>query len=295
VNFSDRAPSTDWEPVSHPGADAAEAWFQADGEPLAVAFRVPAGRFEVEDITQLLTVEDLLTAVGIPAADVESWGFRDETHFGHGGTNLEFQRLLPGPPAGESHLTVRVRLRGAGVGGAGEVPPEAWQALDALWKNILGLEATIDNLRLGMGGLTSEMDGAFKRQLNVEEKVNALQSDVLQWTKAKNVGRFVLPRVREFVHRATWAVAAAERKRLEELVENYLKPRVPLADMAEFRAQLEHLQKDRQVLLAQGNAVAQECRNILSEIQRAVSSLSRNAAQRAREKRSAGRNKGKHL
>ena len=45
----------------------------------------------------------------------------------------------------------------------------------------------------------------------------------------------------------------------------------------------------------QGNAVGQECRGILAEIQRAVGTLQRNAADRARQKRSSGRDKGKHL
>jgi hypothetical protein len=56
---------------------------------------------------------------------------------------------------------------------------------------------------------------------------------------------------------------------------------------------MEHLQKDRQVLFATGNAIYQECRGITAEIQRALSTLQRNAADRARQKRSAGREKGK--
>jgi hypothetical protein len=61
------------------------------------------------------------------------------------------------------------------------------------------------------------------------------------------------------------------------------------------REQLEHLQKDRQVLAAQGATVSQDCRGILSEIQRALGTLQRNAADNARRKRSASREKGKHF
>jgi hypothetical protein len=53
------------------------------------------------------------------------------------------------------------------------------------------------------------------------------------------------------------------------------------------------LQKDRQVLFAQGNAVMQECRGIIAEIQRAAGTLQRNAADNARRKREASRQKGK--
>jgi hypothetical protein len=106
---------------------------------------------------------------------------------------------------------------------------------------------------------------------------------------------YALPKVREFVHRATWAAAVAERKALEELVENHIKPRVPFPEMGHVRERLEHLQKDRQVLYAQGNAVSQECRGILAEIQRAFSALQRNAADRARKERESRREKGKYL
>ena len=52
-------------------------------------------------------------------------------------------------------------------------------------------------------------------------------------------------------------------------------------------------QADRQVLAAQGNAVSQDCRGILDEVNRAVRTLQQNAADRARQKRSAARTKGK--
>ena len=176
-----------------------------------------------------------------------------------------------------------------------EVPLEKWQALEALWKAVLGLEASIDSMRMSVEGARAEMESAFKKQLMVEEKVNALQSDVAQWNKAKVRIHFALPKAREFVHRATWAAGQAERKRLEEIFRTHIEPRVPLPNMDEVREQLEHLQKDRQVLFAQGNSVYQECRGILSEVQRALSTLQRNAADIARKKRSAGREKGKHF
>ena len=176
-----------------------------------------------------------------------------------------------------------------------DVPLEQWQALDALWKAILGLEASIDASRLGMDGLRAEMETAFKRSLNVEEKLNALQADIGQWNKAKGRVHYALPKVREFIHRATWAIAVPERKRLEEIYRDYIEPRKPLPELDQVREQMEHLQKDRQILFAQGNAVYQECRGIIGEIQRAVSTLQRNAADRARQKRSAGREKGKYF
>ncbi len=180
-------------------------------------------------------------------------------------------------------------------GGERDVPPEKWQALETCWKAILGLEASIESLRLSLDGLRAEMEAAFRKSLTVEEKVHALQADVAQWTKAKSRVHYALPKVREFIHRATWAAGAHERKRLEDLFRNHIEPRVPFPQMDHEREQLEHLQKERQVLFGQGNTVSQECRGILADIQRALGTLQRNAADRARKERSTRREKGKYF
>jgi hypothetical protein len=299
VNVSERVPSSDWEPLTHQGAEIAQVWFKPDSEPLALVFRVSRTRLEADDLAQQPTVEDLLQAAGISNEEADTWQFLEEFHVGMDGTNLEVKRVLPPPPPDESYLTIHLRLKpptqARTEGEAQELTPEQWQALDATWKTILGLEASIDALRLSMDGLRMEMESGFKKTLNVDEKVHCLQSDVSQWTKAKNRIHYGLPKVREFVHRATWAHAVPERKRLEEVVKNNIEPRIPLSDMDDIRERLGHLQKDRQVLFAQGNAVNHECRGLLAEIQRALSTLQRNAVENQRRKRSAGRNKGKHL
>jgi hypothetical protein len=116
------------------------------------------------------------------------------------------------------------------------------------------------------------------------------------WNKAKSRVHYVIPKAREFIHRATWALGVPERKRLADIVRSHLEPRVPFPDVDAFREQLEHLQKDRQVLSGQGAAVTQECRAVLGDIQRSLGTLQRNAADRARQKRSARKwEKGKHF
>lgn len=175
----------------------------------------------------------------------------------------------------------------ATAGGDPEVPLEKWQALDGLWKAILVLEANIESSRLGMNGLRAEMESAFKQALAVEEKLHASQADVAQWTRAKNRIHFALPKVKEFIHRATWALAAVERKQLEEIVRTHIEPRIPFPDVDKVREEMEHLQKARQVLFAQGNSVQQECRSLTSECQRCLSTLRRTAADNARKKRDA--------
>ncbi len=171
---------------------------------------------------------------------------------------------------------------------------ETWQGLEAAWKAILNAESSIDASRLSMDGLRSDMEAAFRKTLGVEEKLNALQLDVSQWNQAKSRVHYALPKVREFIHRATWALGVPERKSLEEIVKNHIEPRIPFPDVDAVRQQMEHLLKSRQVLFAQGNAVYQECRGITAGIQNTLSTLQRNAADSARRKRDAKRQKGKY-
>jgi hypothetical protein len=301
VGSSEQVPSNEWTPLEHLWEDIADAWFKPDGDASTFMFRVPADRWATDNASPPLTVEALLDAAAIATDEVQSWRFGDTAEAAESWTNSGVTHTLPPPAPGATYLTVYVHMKPQAPPAVldesadGDVPPEKWQALEATWRAILGLEATIDALRLGMGGLGSEMETAFKRSMTVEEKVNALQSDIAQWNKGKSRVHYALPKLREFIHRATWASAAPERKRLEELIQQYIEPRIEFAELDVTREQLGHLQKDRQVLLAQGNAVNQECRGILAEIQRAFSTLQRNAAERARKQKDARRTKGKYL
>jgi hypothetical protein len=283
VSVAERIPSTGWVSLTHGGDEVAEAWSMPDGDAVTVVFLVPRRRLEGDDPARRATVGALLDAAGIPPAAVAWWRLGDATDPGGPDPGAP----LPPPAADETHLTVYVRLRPDG-------PSEAWQAVEALWKTVLGLEAGIDVARLAADGLRGEMEAEFRRPLTVEEKLHALQADVAAWTKAKSRVHFALPKAREFVHRATWAAAAPDRQRLGEVFRPGGPPAPPPA-ADDVRGRLEHLQKDRQVLTAQGNAVLQECRSALAEVRTALAALRRNAADRARQKRSAGREKGKHF
>lgn len=285
-------PATEWVTLEHRGEHVAEAWFMPDGGRSTVVFLVPRTRLEADPVS----LETLLDVANVLPGEVESWRLGDGSASGTGGADPGLGQPLPPPPDDDDQLTVYVTLKPAPPATDADVadlPPEGWQALEVLWKTILGLEAGIDAARLSVDGLRNEMDSAFRRQLGVDEKVNALQADVSNWTKAKSRLHHAIPKAREFVHRATWALAVPERKALDEVVRNHVVPRVPFAGLGRVRGQLEHLQKDRQLLLAQGNAVNQDCRGVLDETNRALRALQRNAADRARQKRSAGREKDK--
>jgi hypothetical protein len=174
-----------------------------------------------------------------------------------------------------------------------EIPEAKWQDLEARWNAILGLEAGIDTARISMEALRAELEASLRKVLTGDEKYHALNADVAQWNKAKSRIVFALPKAREYIHRATWAAGTPERKKLDEIFKNHIRPRVPCPRIDQVVEQLESLLKDRQVLSAQGVSVYQECKSISAEVEGALRTLRSNAAARATKKRGATQARGK--
>ncbi len=301
MNFSEQPPSKQWAALKYRGETIAEVWFKPEGKSFALTFRVPQKSFQIPGMGQLLTIENLLAAVAIAADEVESWCQGEVGHSAKDGSNPELRNPLPPPPQDATHLTIYVNIKPppqavpSEESSQPEIPLEKWQELEARWNAILGLEATIDGQRQRMEGLRTEMESAFRKTLTADEKVHALNSDVAQWNKAKGRVHYALPKMKEFIHRATWAMGTPERKKLEELFKEHSPPPGPIAEMDKVPAQLEFLLKDRQVLSAQGVAVLQECQGISAEIQGALRTLQSNAAANIRKNLGAARKKGKFI
>jgi hypothetical protein len=138
-----------------------------------------------------------------------------------------------------------------------------------------------------MEGLRAEMEASSRGMLTPDERVHALNADVAQWNKAKTRVHYALPKAREFIHRATWATGAPERKKLEEIFKNHIRPRVPFPQMDKVMEELDNLLKDRQVLSAHGVAIYQECKCISAEVQGTLRTLQGNAAANAAKKKGA--------
>jgi hypothetical protein len=299
VDFSKQPPSKQWAALKYRGEKFAEVWFKPEGEACALTFRVPLKSFHNPGLGQKLTTENLLKAVDIAPDEVESWRHGDVSHPGMHGSNPELSDPIPPPPQDGTQLDIYVRLKAPSQAVAGaesgevEVTSAKWQDFEARWRAILGLEATMDTLRISMEGLRTEMEASSKKMLTTEEKLHALRADVAQWTKAKNRAHHALPKARDFLHRSTWATGSPERKQLAELYKNYIQPRIPFPEMDKLLEQLENLQKDRQVLSALGVAVYQECKRISADVQGALKTLQSNAAANAYKKQRANRAKGK--
>jgi hypothetical protein len=291
VNFSEQPPSKQWAALKYRGEKVAEVWFKPEGEPFALTFRIPQKSFQTPGMGQQLTPETLLKAVAIATEEVDSWRHGDVSHSGMNGSNPELRNPLPTPPQDVTYLDIDVRLKPPPQAlahnecGELEVPPAQWRDLEARWTAILSLEAAMDTLRASMEGLRAEMEASTKTTLTTEEKLHAPRADVAQWNKAKNRVHHALPKVREFIHRAVWALGLPERKELEEFYKNHIRPHIPLPQMDKVLEQLDHLHKDWQVLFGHGVTAYNECKNIAADVQGALRTLQRNAAGNAYKKK----------
>jgi hypothetical protein len=299
VNYSEQAPSKQWAALKFRGEKFADVWFKPEGEPFALTFRIPQSSFQLPGIGQLLTTENLLAAVGIATEEVESWRREGCSPSGVNESLSELGSPLAPPPQDVPHLILYVSLKPppATVAPVERAEPEISEAkrqeLAARWRAIQELEASIDTLRISMEGLRTEMEASSRKTLTGEEKVHALNSDVAQWNKAKSRVLYALPKVREFIHRSTWAAGAPERKKLEEFFKHHIRPRSPFPQIDNLGEQLDNLLRDRQVLSAHGVTVYQECKSISVDIQGVFRTLQSNAAANATKKKNAEGARGK--
>ena len=286
MNFAEQPPSERWAALKHRGQAIAGVWFKPEGEPSALLIRIPRTSFELPRIAEQLTPLQLLRAVGLSADEIESWHRDDDSD-----SSPELDRPLASPPEEAVHLDLRFTLKSPApatipeVSAGAMIPEETWQYLEGRWEAILNVESSVNAMRLSAESLRIEMESSARKTLVLEEKANALSADMVFWNKAKNRIRFAVPKLREFIHRATWAAGAAERKQVEEYVLGHVRPRISMPEPDRVVALFDSLLKNRQVLAAQGVLVAQEGRSILNEVEGALRTLLRNSASNAAKKK----------
>jgi hypothetical protein len=289
VNFSELPPSKQWAALKYRGEKFAEVWFKPEGEPFVVAFQIPRASFQLPDIGQQLTLENLLKAVGIAPEEIESWRQDDVSYSGAHGSNPLFHAALNPPSLQVGYLGLYVHVKPPV-----EITPTKWHDLETRWRAILTSEATMETLRISMESLLAEIESMAKKPLTMEEKTYAPRADVALWNKAKSRVHNAVPKMKDYIHRSVWAMGAPERKRLEELYNDCIRPQIPFPHVDEIMKQLEELRKDRQVLSAHGKTIYQECKGISAELQTAMRTLHHNAVS-AQKKKEAASAKGRRF
>ena len=299
MSFSEHPPSKQWAALKFRGEIFAEVWFKPREDPLVLTFRIPKESFQIPGMAQQLTIENLLKAVAVTPAEVESWRQGDLCYSGQDGSSPDFKSALPPPAQHATHLDIDVRIKAAPESVASNENKERaassakWQDFETRWKSILALEATIETLRISMEGLLTEVESLSKKPLTMEEKTYAPRADVAHLNKARNRVHIALPKIKDFIHRSVWATGSPERKRLEEIHDEHVQSHLASAEIDEVLKQLEGLRKDRQVLSAQGKTIYQECKGISAELQTVLRTLHGNAVNAQKKKGAAG-SKGRH-
>jgi hypothetical protein len=298
LDFAEVPPSRQWQALKYRGEPCAEVWFKPENQPLALAFRVPRASFDNEELAELLTAANLLGSVGISVELVDSWRIENAGGKATADAPPTLEASLPRPEeqAEQLHLLVQLKPTPKEVAQSespSDIPEAKWNEIESRWNAVLGLEASLETLRISVEGARAELDSASRRVLTGDDKIYAMNADVAQWSKAKNRALFALPKAREFIHRATWATSSPERKKLEELFRTHIRGRVPFPDADQVLEQLEHLLKERQVLAAHGTTVLQDCKAIAAEVQGCLRTLQTNASANAIRRRAAANSRGR--
>lgn len=295
MNFAELPPSQRWASLTFRGESFAEVWFKPEVAPYGLTFRIPQKSFQSPEISQNMTIENLLKTIGIATDEAESWRCESDSPDGLSDYQPELNTPLPPPPRDVSLLSIHIDMKPATreiVQDESDHPGDSQvnrQSYQTRWNTILAMEVTLDTLRQRMESLRAEIEAATGKSLSAEEKLNALNNDVALWNKAKSRARYVLPRIKEFLHRATWAMGTPERKKLEIHFKDHDEP----PPQAQLDRELQILLKDRQILSAQGVAGYQEGKNSSDDMQRALRTLQSNASANAAKKRAATRAKNK--
>jgi len=87
-----------------------------------------------------------------------------------------------------------------------------WQDRELHWKIILGLEAAVDTMRIEMEALQIENGSLADEDIDDRRKDHALRADIARWNKAKHRVLFQLPKLKEFIHRAVWALSSPRKE-----------------------------------------------------------------------------------
>ena len=176
----------------------------------------------------------------------------DVSHAGMNGFNPELGYPLPPPPPDVTHLEIYVRLKppsqavARNESGEDEAPSAKWDSLEARWKAILGLEATMDSFRISMESLLAEMEASLKKTLTMEEKLHAPRPRTWR-SGARPKTAFIMPCRRceslSIVPTGRWAPPKGNGWRNSTRTTFNLI--LPFSQMDNVMEQLEYLQKDR--------------------------------------------------
>lgn len=292
MTFAHRPPSVSWEPFPLPELGTALwVWFKPPQAPLDILVQIPG------DVSAAygphLTLERLLAGCGLPPTQLRGWTVQGASYE----LSPETTPLLSQPlPASQTPIAIHVHPAAAAVPPAMPLAPHPampmpgqpispqpaaaadpnvntdvlFQKMDSDWQAILQLETQMGMIRkqlsMSQGRLKS-----MNRDLNIDEATAADNQDKRDWQDARrwlrDAGAATSRAIRDCDIGDT--SAAGNRNRFEQIYNDIVVPRKPVADLPRLQFEFESHRKTVQ--------------SVVLKMQSAASGTVREAEQRAQQ------------
>ncbi len=317
--FEQRPPSTQWEPVPlvPNGPFSLWGWFKPAHAPTSVALRTPPELWQNPAIVSLLTVRHLAEATGIDW--LHSWMVYGQSYVVDERTEPFLEMTLPVPPAGvdplvvlwmhpeavavpaaapllpvAGSLPVAGRLPAAslasGVLPLGVDPGPLFEQIEYYWSAVLQIESDVRRVRMQLEQAVGKL-ASLNRDLSTDEALAADTLDKKEWQDTRRWLRDCMGGLSRSIKEIDVGTlsGAGQRHRFEDLIKNYVQPRIPFAGLPQAAIDFEmHHKTAKNVLTAAQTALNKGS----TDGERRASMVLQRIAGKVRQKRSKARGTG---
>jgi hypothetical protein len=282
MDIFSRPPSSSWEPVKLPDVPGAAvwAWFRPPAAPYGIVFQIPPESHTAHP--KAFTVRRLLNALGVDCRQTQMCHACSGTFDAMHGMNPKLDKpLCAAPPGSDPAVTVHLSPptsfatpRGAAAAAPAASPAPApcaaamplatiyapqpvlqrgsehlYHAIESDWHAIQLLESKNLMLRTQLNSQLTRLM-SFNRDLSPEERNASDAMDHRDWQDARRIIREAVAVLSRVVrsHDIGTTSAAGGRNKFDDIIDHYVTPRRPLANLAEVQHQFEVHRKTVQSL-----------------------------------------------
>ncbi len=274
--FEQRSPSTQWEPIPLvPGGPfSLWGWFKPAHAPASVALRTPPELWRNPDIVPHLTVRQLAEATGIDW--LHSWMVYGQPYVVDERTEPLLDMPIPTPPAGIDPLVVLwthpvpaavaspvvgsvlpAASIASGVLPAGVDPTPMFEQIEYYWTAVLQIESDVRRARMQLEQAVGKL-ASLNRDLNTEEALAADTLDKKEWQDTRRWLRDCMGGLSRSIKEIDVGTlsGAGQRHRFEDLIKNFVQPRIPFPGLPQAVIDFEmHHKTAKNVLTAAQTAL----------------------------------------
>lgn len=259
--FSEKHPSSNWEPLYLAGDSSLTVWcwYRPPAAPHGAFLQVPEEtRRALDAAGRALTLRELLHAADISPTEIANWSLYGAAY--EGGSNFEQYCDQPLPAPGEAAdpsiglfcqaINAPPIPPATAVSVSGGAYADAFLRMESEWYAALQLEIQVSSAAQQLKTTVGRL-GSLSRDLNFDEARYADQRDKHDWMDARRWLRDVADRASRFLkdQQTGSASVAGKRATLEYLYENYISRRQPFEGMDQAERELESHRKALQNLL----------------------------------------------